>query len=419
VQDITTCYQARIYESCKTAVLEALTEGTNATEARQAAVRVIGTCLRWQYVRLWLLDTVTDRLRPEATYTAPGERPLPIPDDPARGEGLAGQCWQRAEMIWVPDIHADESPVLSQVRAGTGFRAAGAVPVRAGEEVTGVMTFFAHDPQEPEPGLAVLLAGIADNIGAHLQQHRADDLARHLAAVTDEYVALAGHELRTPLTSITAYSELIAESPGLPTDVRAMVDVLQRNSRQLRHLIDQLLDLAALDAGHLELAEDEVDLAAVVGEAAERMRPAAEDRRITIAVQGAGELLVRGDRDRLRQVVVNLLDNALKFSPEGATVTAEVAEADGAAVLTVTDCGTGLPGDRTADLFRRLYRGDNARHRHLVGNGLGLALCRSIVDRHRGTIVLSRHEPQGTKATVRLPRGAGSDVPPAARLAAG
>jgi PAS domain S-box-containing protein len=404
VQDVTASYQAHIYEACKTAVLEALTDGADAAAARQAAVRVVGTCLQWPYVRLWLLDPVTDRLRADATYTAPGEQPLPIPDAFAHGEGLAGRCWQRGELTWVPDIHADESPVLSEVRAGSTFRAAGAVPVRAGEQVTGVMTYFSHNPQEPEPGLAVLLAGIADNIGAHLQQHRADELAHHLAAVTDEYVALAGHELRTPLTSITAYSELIADAPDLPADVREMVEVVERNSRHLRQLIDQLLELAGLDSGHLRIADDEVELATVVGEAVTRMREVAVARDIAITAEAPAELPVRGDAGRLRQVVVSLLDNAVKFSPEGSTVRVRLTEDDGAAVLTVTDSGIGLPAGRTADLFRRLHRGENARHTHRPGSGLGLALCCTIVSHHRGTILLTPNEGPGTTATVRLPQ---------------
>jgi PAS domain S-box-containing protein len=404
VQDITTSYQARVHQTCKTAVLEALTDGADAAAARKAAVRAVGTCLQWPYVRLWLLDPVTDRLRSDVTYTAPGEQPLPIPDAFARGDGLAGQCWQRGELTWVPDIHADDSPVLPEVRAGSTFRAAGAVPVRAGEQILGVMTYFSHDPQEPEPGLAVLLAGIADNIGAHLQQHRADNLAHHLAAVTDEYVALAGHELRTPLTSIAAYSELLADTPDLPPDVRDMVDVVERNSRHLRQLIDQLLELAGLDSGHLRIADDEVDLATVVSDAAARMREVAAGRDIAVVAEAPAEILVRGDADRLRQVVVNLLDNAVKFSPEGSTVRVRLAEDDRAAVLTVTDRGIGLPANRTADLFRRLHRGENARHTHRPGHGLGLALCRTIVNHHRGTILLSPNEGPGTTATVRLPK---------------
>ncbi|MEV4639888.1 ATP-binding protein [Actinoplanes sp. NPDC049548] len=400
VQDITLAYRSRLYQACKTEVLKALAESTSAAEARAQVVRTVGDMLGWRTVRLWLVDPVTDRLRVEAVYTGPNERPLPIPASMARGEGLAGQCWQRGELLWVTDLHAEDSPVLPEVVAATEFRAGGAVPVRSGEHITGVMTFFSYDQQEPEPALALLLTGVAGSIGAHVQQHRADDLAHHLAAATDEYVALVGHELRTPLTSISAYIELLAEAPGLTPDLRELAQVVDRNSRRLRDLVDQLLDLAALDAGHRTITVGEVNLTEVTGAAV----AAAGERRITFETRLMPGLTMTGDSDRLRQVVDNLVDNAVKFSPDGSTVTVDLTGDDETIVLTVTDNGIGLPGDDRPALFRRLYRGDNARHSGIPGNGLGLALCRAVVERHHGTITLSRHEPAGTTVTVRLPR---------------
>lgn len=400
LQDVTAEHRSRIYQACKTEVLKALAESISAAQARAEVVRTVGEMLGWRSVRLWLVDPVTDRLRPEAAYTGPDERPLPLPASMARGEGLAGLCWQRGELLWVTDLHAEDSPILPEVVAGTEFRAGGAVPVRSGEHVTGVMTFFSYDSQEPEPALGLLLTGVAGSIGAHLQQHRADDLARHLAATTDEYVALVGHELRTPLTSISAYIELLAAAPGLPDDLREMAEVVDRNSRRLRDLVDQLLDLAALDAGHRTFAAGEVDLTALTAAAVDD----ASGHNVTVTTELQPRVTVTGDAGRLRQVVENLLDNAVKFSHDGSTVTVRLAGDHEAVVLTVTDDGIGLPGDDRPALFRRLYRGDNARHSGIPGNGLGLALCRAVVEHHHGTITLSQHDPAGTTVTVRLPR---------------
>ncbi|OJF13995.1 ATP-binding protein [Couchioplanes caeruleus] len=403
IHDITVEYKSRLYQMCTTEVLKALAESRSAAEAHQEVVRTVGGTLGWRYVRLWLVDPVTGRLRIEATYTGPGERPLPAPASIARGQGLAGLCWQRGELVWVPDIHAEGAPILPEVVAGTRFRAAGAVPVRSGEHVTGVLSFFSYDPQEPEPALAVLLTGIAGSVGAHLQQHRADDLEHHLAAATDEYIALVGHELRTPLTSIGAYIELIAEAPELGPDLRGLAEVVDRNSRLLRELVDQLLDLAALDGGHLSLLSGRVDLTELVGDAADAARKPAAERRITIDTNLAPESVVIGDLRRLRQVVDNLLDNAVKFSHDDSVVTVQLTGDDEAVVLRVTDTGIGLPSEDRPTLFRRLYRGDNVRHSGIPGNGLGLALCRAVVEHHQGTITLSPEYPSGTAVTVRLP----------------
>ncbi|MFI7600125.1 ATP-binding protein [Actinoplanes sp. NPDC049681] len=398
LRDITAEHRSRIYQACKTEVLKALAESTSAAEARAQVVRTVGEMLGWRSVRLWLVDPVTDRLRPDTAYTGRDERPLPLPASMARGEGLAGLCWQRGELLWVADLHAEDSPVLPEVVAGTEFRSGGAVPVRSGEHVTGVMTFFSYDPEEPEPALALLLTGVAGSIGAHLQQHRADDLARHLAATTDEYVALVGHELRTPLTSISAYIEMLAAAPDLPADLRDMAEVVDRNSRRLRDLVDQLLDLAALDAGHRTFAAGPVDLTALTTAAVEAIAST-----VTVRAEVQPGVTLTGDAGRLRQVVDNLLDNAVKFSADGATVSVRLTGDKEAVVLTVTDDGIGLPGDDRPALFRRLYRGDNARHSGIPGNGLGLALCRAVVEHHHGTITLSGHEPAGTTVTVRLP----------------
>ncbi|BCJ49598.1 hypothetical protein Asp14428_10730 [Actinoplanes sp. NBRC 14428] len=407
VHDVTAEYRSRIYQACKNEVLKALAESRSAAEARGKVVRTVGATLGWRYVRLWLVDPVTDRLRPEATYAGPDERPLPVPASMARGRGLAGLCWQRGELIWVPDIHADGAPILPEVVSATDCRAAGAVPVLSGEHVTGVMTFFSYDPQEPEPALALLLSGIAGSVGAHLEQHRADDLAQHLAAATDEYIALVGHELRTPLTSISAYTQLLAEAPELTGELREMAEVVDRNSRRLRYLVEQLLDLAALDAGHLGLNLGEVDLTSVVTAAVDAVREPAAGRRIAVEADLSPGVQLVGDADRLRQVADGLLDNAVKFSRDDSAVTVRLTGDPEAVVLTVSDTGIGLPGDDRAALFRRLYRGDNARHTGIPGNGLGLALCRAVVERHHGTITLSAHPPGGTTVTVRLPRHRG------------
>jgi PAS domain S-box-containing protein len=408
VHDITGSYQAERYRDCKTEVLKVLAHAPDTVTAARRTLQAIATSLDWPYLRLWLIDTVTERLRPVATYTAPGRTPVPIPDSVQIGHGLAGQCWQRRELVWVPDIRSPASPVLPEVRAGSTYRAAGAVPVTSGETVIGVLTFFSHSPQEPEPALAVLLSGIAGNIGAYLERRRAEELALRLAATTDEYIALVGHELRTPLTSIGSYTDLIAESPDATPvgEVRGLLEVIARNNARLRTLVEELLDLAALESGHTGLTRAPVDLAAVVADAVAAIEPTAREHRITVHTDLPGRLTVTGDPHRLHQVVDNLVGNAVKYSPEDSAVTVALSTADEAAVLTVADHGIGVPADEQQQLFRRLFRASNARHTGIPGTGLGLALCRVVVERHHGTLTMTPNQPSGTVVTVRLPQQA-------------
>jgi signal transduction histidine kinase len=406
VHDITAEYLSQQYLDCETEVLKVLARSPDTATAGGQILRALGTTLGWPYLRLWLLDEVTELLCPAATYIAPGERPLPVPTSIARGQGLAGLCWKRGDLLWVPDIHAADSPVLPEVRTQTDYRGAGGVPVSSADKVVGVLTFYSHRHQPPEPALAVLLTGIAANIGAYLEQRRAEELTLRLAAATDEYIALVGHELRTPLTAIGGHIDLIAESADSTPigEVRDMLEVVKRNSARMRAIVEQLLDLAALDSGRAELSRDAVDLGAVVAEVADEIRPVAQLRDVGLTMNLPDRLSVLGDQARLRQVVHNLLDNAVKFSFDDAVVAVSLTADGDAAVLVVSDAGIGIPGEAHPHLFQRLFRADNARHTGLPGAGLGLALCRVVVERHRGTITVTPHRPTGTTVTVRLPR---------------
>ncbi|GAA3343230.1 hypothetical protein GCM10020358_81090 [Amorphoplanes nipponensis] len=409
VQDITAEHRARRFQECSTEVLKVLARSPDAATLGDEILRAVGTTLGWPYVRLWLVDEADEVLRPAASFEAESVPPLPLPDSMARGVGLGGTCWQRGDLVWVPDVHAPGSPLLPEVIAATTCRAAGAVPVHSGERITGVLTVFSGSAQEPEPALVVLLNGIAGTIGAYLDRRRAEELAVHLAATTDEYIALVGHELRTPLTSISAYTDLIAESSDDTTigEVRNLLEVIARNNGRLHSLIEKLLDLAALESGHARLATEAVDLSAVVAAAVAATAGTAQDHRITVAVSRPDRLTVPGDPARLRQVVDSLLSNAVKFSPDDATVGVTLTTDGATALLTIADTGSGVPADERAQLFRGLYRGRNAHHAGIPGSGLGLTLSRAVVERHHGTITLAPGQPTGTIVTVRIPRAAG------------
>lgn len=405
VHEVTAEHRARSYQKCKTDLLGVLAANPDTHTAAAAMVRVIGTSLGWPFVRLWLIDDVAGLLRPAASYASAGQPP-PEPDILHRGEGMAGQCWQHEEMIWAPDIRAPDSCLLPDVTAGDHCVAAGSVPVRNGDRIVGVLSYFTHDRQEPDAALTVLLTGITGNIGAYLERRRAEELAHQLAATTDEYIALVGHELRTPLTSIAAYTDLLTDTPAdTPFDeVRDQVDAIARNTTRLQNLVEHLLDLAAFEVGHNTLNHTTVDLTAVLTDAVQAVEACARHRHVTITTDVSHQLLVAGDPDRLRQVADHLITNAIKYSPEHATVTISASADQHITQFTVSDHGIGIPAEEHHRLFRRFYRASNARHTDIPGAGLGLALSRAIIERHRGSITLTPNRPTGTSATVRLPR---------------
>ncbi|GAA4603414.1 two-component system phosphate regulon sensor histidine kinase PhoR [Actinoplanes octamycinicus] len=237
-------------------------------------------------------------------------------------------------------------------------------------------------------------------------QRRAEELATALARSKDEYLTLVGHELRTPLTSIAAYVDLLRDTdPATVADeLPGILDVLGRNGATLRHIVDDLLDLAGIDNGHTDLADEVVDLAATVTDAVRAAEADAAAARVTLVLDVCPDGLVTGDPKRLRQVADHLLANAIKHSPPHSAVTVSLTHAGPAAVeLTVTDDGPGIPSDEQDRVFGRFYRSRQSREQRVPGTGLGLTLSRAIVERHHGSIRFVAGPPPGARITVRLP----------------
>jgi signal transduction histidine kinase len=281
--------------------------------------------------------------------------------------------------------------------------------VREGFETTlGVLTVFADTVEEPEDELLALMSGIAAHIGQFVEKRLVDDLQRQLDRSKHEYLALIGHELRTPLTSISAYTELLREADEhtLVTEGPRLLEVIDRNTNQLRHIINELMELSALDAGHADVQLAPMDLAEVVRDSLAKARAAVLGAPLEIEDELPERLVLPGDRKRLRQVVDNLLGNAVKYSPDGGHIGVTLRATGRAAELAVSDTGLGVSADEREKMFTGLYRTSRARDKAIPGTGLGLTLSRAVVSRHHGSIELVDHGGAGTTVLVRLPMDA-------------
>ena len=209
----------------------------------------------------------------------------------------------------------------------------------------------------------------------------------------------ASHQLRTPLTTVRANLDLAARS-GLPADERqAILADARDEAERMGRLIGDLLSLARAESGaRLEFAPVELD--ALLVESVRRERRAAPHVRMSVEI--VEPAVVDGDRDRLRELIGILLDNAARYTPEGGRVTAALEVRDGRAIVRVTDTGIGLDEKDRPRVFERLYRGSRAREVRPSGTGLGLAIARWIVEAHAGTIELTGQAEGGTVATVEL-----------------
>ncbi|HET7046366.1 MAG TPA: ATP-binding protein [Gaiellaceae bacterium] len=229
---------------------------------------------------------------------------------------------------------------------------------------------------------------------------------RALERARSEFIATASHELRTPVAAIYGASRTLRRTDvEMPGDQRALfLEMIERESERLRTITDQLLTAGRLDAGRLELAVSPVDVARVVETAVEPARLAAPD---TIDFEVTCErtpLPAHADEDMLRQVLGNLLDNAVKYSPDGGTVAVRVRRAGPFVEIAVSDEGIGIPLEAQQRVFEKFFRADPNLSRGVGGTGLGLYIAKELVDRMDGQITVDSSPACGTTFTVRLPR---------------
>lgn len=222
-------------------------------------------------------------------------------------------------------------------------------------------------------------------------------------AMRRTFVADVSHELRTPIASIAAAAETLAEGDVDAPETAELVALVRRQTVRMRELIDDLMDLAQIESGAVVLDATELPLLTLVREVANDLSRAAREKGIELDVEGDETLMVRGDRRRLAQVIRNLLDNAIKFSPPDARVDARVAREAGSAVLAVVDRGPGIPKGEREKIFQRFYQIDRSRSKKRPGSGLGLAIVKHLVHLHGGSIEVEGAPGEGSRFLVRLP----------------
>jgi signal transduction histidine kinase/CHASE3 domain sensor protein len=229
---------------------------------------------------------------------------------------------------------------------------------------------------------------------------------RELDRLKDEFVATVSHELRTPLTSLMGFLEMLREGEAgeLTPEQERFLAIVHRSSERLQRLVGDLLFVARLDAGGLQLQlEDDVALDDLVAEAVESASADARSHDVAIQLERDGKISVRGDRERLGQLVANLLSNAVKFTPAGGSVTARVFKEDGLGVIEVEDTGIGIPEAEHDRLFQRFFRSSTATDQAIPGTGLGLAITRAIAEAHDGRITFRSEPGEGTCFRIELP----------------
>ncbi|MDR5708658.1 MAG: ATP-binding protein [Armatimonadota bacterium] len=219
-----------------------------------------------------------------------------------------------------------------------------------------------------------------------------------------ELIANVGHELRTPLTSIKGFAEtLLAGALHDAKHARKFLEIIELEANRLMKLVDDLLDLSRLETKGVTFELRPVDLDGICRGVVERTLPRAEEAGIRLTYTGEGPLTVLADPDRVEQVLTNLVDNALKFTPEGGEIHVQARQEGTEAVVSVQDTGRGIPPDDLPHIFERFYRADRSRTRREGGSGLGLAIAKHLVEMQGGRIWASSRPGEGSAFCFSLP----------------
>lgn len=283
---------------------------------------------------------------------------------------------------------------------------------RQGEQASGRLMWFGL-PSGRQSAISANIVRIVDaggaDRGALVAYHDVTELMEAIEA-KDRFVGTVSHELRTPLTSIMGYLELIAEDDAagenpLSEETREYVSIARRNAEQLLSLVSDLLTTAQIDSGALRLTTDELTLSSLVSEAVDAARPRFAEAQITLTAAVVPTVPQHIDRRRMGQVIDNLLSNALKYTPAGGTVTVTTSTVLDSSVLTVSDTGIGMSRTDLGKMFTKFFRAESARQNRIQGFGLGLVICRAVVEAHGGKLRIDSSLGRGTKVSAVLPVG--------------
>lgn len=218
------------------------------------------------------------------------------------------------------------------------------------------------------------------------------------------FVQDASHELRTPLAVIRGEADVALSHDRTAGEYRESLAIIHEESRRLSRLVDDLLNLARADAGHVQLRVEELYLNDLLAECCRSVQPLAAARRLQLECSAGTDVAFRGDEELLRRMVVNLLDNAIRYTPAGGKVSAALEAREGDVRIRVSDTGVGMDAESSRHVFERFYRADQARSREQGGFGLGLSIVKWIAESHHGEVELSSQPGVGSTFTVRFER---------------
>lgn len=362
----------------------------------ETIIRRLHNDLGYEFVSVFLFEPEHDMLSLQAASDIPAEKIPTIQHNlPLTDEGVISTAARSQAPLLVNDISAFPGYFPGPGRDAVQSEAA--LPMVTHNGLVGVLDLQSSLPHYFEPDDITLVQTVADQLAIAIE-------TANLQRQYTEFIQNVSHELRNPLTFLRGYLDLILED-GLgtvPPKIRESLTIVSRRTETMQKLVDNLVTYQTLKVTSPEFSA--VDLRTLIDTTVTSARPTASKKGITLSVELPPTLPpVFGNADQLRQVLDNLLSNALKFTPKGGSITIHAETGGNLVQFAVADTGLGIPAASLDKIFRRFYRSKVSAREQIPGTGLGLTIVKQIIDNHHGTISVSSTEGKGTTFTVTLP----------------